>query len=297
MYHACTYIVSRRVLHILCITSLSTHIALTLRIIVTHLSILHFSFLSSQFSIIAMTTPSLWSPRSQASAKSLSGSKRSAIVSEVEPVDPTKCRLCSRAGVVKVKGRVECLIHYCCSKDSLRPKENKPEVVDEETLENQFNTSVKDLWSEAVGDVVMMMYEYQKDEQKMNRTDTFGFLNLDSHMLNTSLIGTEKKVKEGMKSDTGTSSKVSDLDRPIWKLGSSGEDSSEKDVVVGREISDGLVNWNDKCVYCKSESTVRRFRSGGYDVAKKETWGGGLAPLVVYEVICRSCNHVEVRNE
>ena len=72
-----------------------------------------------------------------------------------------------------------------------------PVVLDANSLEEQFEMGgVKELWSKAVGDVVMRMFKAQADEQRMSRDDPLAMLNLDSHPMNLPLIGTEKKVNK-----------------------------------------------------------------------------------------------------
>ena len=195
-----------------------------------------------------------------------------------------KCRMaCSRKSVLKTDGKGPlCLLHFCCNKESLQLEQSKVSVCCSIQLEKQFTGTVKDLWIRAVGEVVVMLYTAQQNEQKLMRNDPLAVFNLDSHQLNKSLIGTEKL--ENVKNISDTPEEVTlRPKRTIWRL-----ESDEAEPARELDISEGLVCYGDKCSSCNSELTVRRFRHTAYDVQKNETWGGGAASIV-YEVICDAC--------
>ena len=178
-----------------------------------------------------------------------------------------------------------------------------PVVLDANSLEEQFEMGgVKELWSKAVGDVVMRMFKAQADEQRMSRDDPLAMLNLDSHPMNLPLIGTEKKVNkekerlelEQAKQNMSVGERIGR--KNIWHHKS----PQALDEFVAKNASsekDSLRNFGDMCKGCESWKTVRRFRPFTYDVAKNETWGSSTAPDSIFDVICNECGNVETRNE
>lgn len=235
---------------------------------------------------VALYSSSLSSSVPSSEPSSYPSSISTTIPTVVPSSSGLKCRMatCSRESVLENDKGPLCLLHYCCNKESLQLKKNKVTVSSSTQLERQFTGTVKDLWIKAVGEVVVMLYTAQQNEQKLMRNDPLAIFNLDAHQLNKSLIGTEKLEKKRKSSDSPVEEEVTLKPmRTIWRLES---DEAEPAKVV--DISEGLVCYGDKCSFCDSELTVRRFRQSSYDVQKNETWGGG-APSIVYEVICRAC--------
>ena len=219
----------------------------------------------------------------------------------------SECRIksCKRAPVIlcKDKKQGECLIHYCCRSGSLFPEENKPAVIDNENLQEQFKCNLKDLWKAAIGDVAMLMYDAQKEEEFLMRNDPSAVIRLDSDFkLNTPLIGTEKYVgsRETLTlSATSENIGVKDQNSLI------SSSNNEHEILISDGISDnnvnmlleGLVHYGDRCSVCESKHTVRRIKNPGYDVAKYETWGSSTAPTMIFDVICKACGITKTMSE
>lgn len=201
-----------------------------------------------------------------------------------------------------------CLLHYCCSRETVRRDthvKKTPDVIDATALEQQFEAGgVRELWSKAVGDVVMRMYKAQKEEQKMSRDDPLAMLNLDAHPINLALIATEKKASTNKgELELQRNNKAVTVDNRIGQKGIWHHKSpAALDAFVAKNSSSdaatfALRNFGDICTSCESANTVRKFRPYTYDVAKNETWGSSMAPDSIFDVICNDCGDVVTRNE
>jgi hypothetical protein len=220
------------------------------------------------------------------------GKKRGLEVTKTPESFAGKCRnkTCSRHGVIKCKRKEpECLLHYSCGKSSLYPLENQPTVYNKEKLEAQYDSSLKSLWDDAVGDVVMMMYDAQREEQKLMRDNPLAVLQLDSHRINIDLIGCERLMDKTQAKSSSTL--ISSSKTSIWRHSSQSTEDCDDD------ISEGLRSHNDQCGNCDSIKTVRRYSAVVYDVQKSETWGAANTPSTKFQVICQDCGTSRMRAE
>ena len=105
-----------------------------------------------------------------------------------------KCRLCSQPASVKLKGLLYCLIHFAQSDDihlDARDKSGAKMSRDEAEVRKQ-EEELRNLWRDALEDVVLRMYDLQKEEQEKARTDPFAMMAMQAPRID---ITTFKKAK------------------------------------------------------------------------------------------------------
>ena len=199
------------------------------------------------------------------------------------------CYKCSKKASIKLENLDDvkepiCLLHYNCCKYSLEKEKYPPIILNQPELHKQFQYEVKDLWIRAVSEVVDMIFEAEKVEKKISKDDknTIESMNREAIMMN--LIGSELiKSKKTNRIDNSSSSSSVILNKPLWNpsLDTNNEITT---------ISEGLLNYNDICIYCNSNETVRRYKNLVSDIQKIDTWGSSSAPAIIYEIICNVCN-------
>jgi hypothetical protein len=201
-----------------------------------------------------------------------------------------KCQNCSQNGVVDCYGKIFCLLHYhiICGEKQV------PHYTIISDLDlNEQKGVVEELWKDAISDVVMRMFEYEKMEQIKLNEDPLSILTL-----NAPRVPIERQKSTSSESRPAPRSKKQKVDPLSWSSSS----LSATTPAVSEMESSSLQVQGSRCSNCHSERTyletgIKNWSSSGRDTVstKAETWAFKDSPSAVTEdwnsvkSICRDC--------
>ena len=112
----------------------------------------------------------------------------------------TSCFLCDRKACYYYKQRHICLLHFAINRP-YQPnihdgdKEEHYEVLDDAEVEAQTSL-VKELWKEAVGDLILRMHELEKEEIADSSNDPLKFLNISETIADPNFVPSSKSKEQ-----------------------------------------------------------------------------------------------------
>ena len=206
-----------------------------------------------------------------------------------------ECGLCAAKECITVGEQGLCLQHF--SSNLLDGCDAPPLVSDEGELARQTG-DVKNLWTEAITDVVLRMFALQKKEEEALRKDPLSILSMnksksskvlkrkfgDHSLLQTSQSTTTKRPAL----PTGAAPfPTAGGGRLLHMTNDSFREMEEREARE-REAADG-----DACSSCGSKWTFRAPRMG-FDISKAEVWGSRHDEAEIFSITCKSCLHVQI---
>lgn len=204
-----------------------------------------------------------------------------------------------------------CLRHFVAKPD--KGDSGAPFVFNQEALKNQ-TPLVKDLWNDAIADVVLRMFELQKAEEDTLRRDPLAILARNKSSTKKALkqqfgesdffaqaqqpkqmgprpmgAGAEARAARAGTGVTDVASKrgfslLSGSSSTTTELAQQMEEIEKK----SRAEADG-----DACRVCGSNWTTTTF-SSSYDIGKSEVWGNKDGGETI-TVSCRDCFHRQIQ--
>lgn len=187
-----------------------------------------------------------------------------------------KCSHCQQSACLVQNGHYLCLLHHCTSKSVLY---NSLEVYNNVELQSQSKL-VENFWRDAAADVMLRMYDMQKEEEELLRKDPLEILSMNVLPVIT-CPAKRKTVKRPQSIESGK------CNHEIKTL--------SKRLDIESSIAENSINnkGNPKCENCASTDTRTRYSapSGQLDVSRNETWGSKSAHSVAIHIECKACGH------
>jgi hypothetical protein len=192
--------------------------------------------------------------------------------------------MCSQNGVVDRYGKIFCLLHYhiICSEKQVTHET----IISDQDL-NEQREGMEVLWKDAISDVVMRMFEYEKLEQIQLNEDPLSILSLNAPR--APIIERQHSSSE---SRPKPRTKKQKLD-PLPSLSSAPHTMSEAELTHQQ---------GSRCINCHSTNTyldcgTSNWSASGRDTVstKAETWAFKDSPSAMTEGwsyvknICRDC--------
>jgi hypothetical protein len=199
------------------------------------------------------------------------------------------CHVCHENGVIDCYGQIFCLLHYHLlgSHDHLKSYQIISEI---DYLEQQEKIGI--LWKDAISEVVMKMFEYEKLEQQSVQDDPLSILSLNAPRL--PMVSLEK---QRMKSSESRPSSSSIRNKKKQRIETS---SISSEPLVTEESLTHIPG--TRCSNCHSlntyvESGTNNWSASGRDTmsSKAETWAFKDSPSAITDGdsfvknICRDC--------
>lgn len=213
------------------------------------------------------------------------------------------CSICSERACLVCKEESLCLRHFVGKQDK---GEVAPFVFSQDALNNQ-TPLVKDLWNDAIAEVVLRMFELQKAEEDTLRKDPLAILAQNKSSTKKALkqqfgesdffiksLESQQPKQPKLMAPRGGGVGVTDFQRGFSLLSGASSSATEltqqiKEIEAkSRAEADG-----DPCRVCGSKWTTTTHTSS-YDIGKSEVWGNKDGGETV-TVTCRDCFHREVQ--
>ena len=209
----------------------------------------------------------------------------------------SKCLYCSQIACISSKTRNLCLLHYSRSNSILKQKNininnsnsNEFEISNQSALNNQ-HPMMESLWKEAITDVVLRMYELQKEEQECLRKDPLSMLSFNTTRINPSTL----KMKNNRKRNrftTGQDSRALN-DTVLEAIRKTPRFSGSDMTTMGKAI-------DEACPLCGKHEVIQCDMANMQvesNVQKLETWGnkdlGDRDPSRTLQLYCNSCHNL-----
>mmetsp|Transcript_21817 Transcript_21817/g.21106 ORF Transcript_21817/g.21106 Transcript_21817/m.21106 type:complete len:248 (-) Transcript_21817:368-1111(-) len=239
------------------------------------------------------------------------------------------CSVCNKekacvSVIIKEIKKNLCLLHYSINDDFASKEAPKCSIIDNKEYLVQ-EISVKNLWKECSADVVVKMFEYEKEEQRKARISEIPIVPPRSSGTQLPMIpsfpadhitGIPPTPPEGDAAGLLTTSTAIPYS---WKRGHLAEPSSSLDVPSVKKRGPTLSLWktgaqklskgdiiketerileNDRkeaqgepCANCGSKLTFSQ-NLDNHDHSKNETWGSKDVNNLTARIECRECRHI-----
>jgi hypothetical protein len=187
--------------------------------------------------------------------------------------NPMSCFICKKSSCIEVGSASLCLLHYV-TKES-----NNNEIVivsDKEELAVQ-SVLVRDMWSNAITDVLLQMYDLQKEEEESIRRDPLSLLTMGTAgpipvpYLDESSIMKKKHTSLNSTQDSTKST--------LWNIH---KNDSKTEIPLN--------NISSYCERCGSHEVSTRYSSNN-DCNRSEIWGSKEALKSTETVTCLKCGY------
>jgi hypothetical protein len=199
------------------------------------------------------------------------------------------CHVCDENGVIDCYGQIFCLLHYhlLCSHDHFKSYRIISEIDYREQQEK-----VEMLWKNAVSEVVMKMFEYEKLEQQSVHDDPLSILSFNAPRV--PMVSLERQKSSESKSFSSRNLKKQRIDSPV------ANSSLTLESPVTEESLTHITG--TRCSNCHSLNTYLEYGTNNWSASgrdtmssKAETWAFKDSPSAITESysfvknICRDC--------
>ena len=213
----------------------------------------------------------------------------------------SKCLYCSQDACISSKTRNLCLLHYSRSNSILNQTNNNICTTSKGNNSNEFKISdqlalnnqhpmMESLWKEAITDVVLRMYELQKEEQECLRKDPLSMLSFNTTRINPSTLKMKNNRKRNHFS-TGQDSRALN-DTVLEAIRKTPRFSGLDMATAGKPV-------DEACPLCGKHEVIECYTatlSIESNVSKAETWGNKDehkdSSRLIQQLYCNSCHNL-----